>query len=138
MISVHFIGRVGKDAQVISGQHGEFLTMDVAEELYTRGENKTRWTRIRTSDASIIKKAKYFTKGKPLEIRGELMEDNVWESNGEKHWQHTVKATSIDFVPGGKKRQEPGQPETTTPSPSVVNSQQPFPPEDKNTDDLPF
>ena len=137
MISVHFIGRVGKDAQVKEGQHGQFLTMDVADELYSRGENKTRWTRIKTSDPGIIRMAKYYTKGKPLEIRGELMEDDEWESNGEKRHQHVVKAKEIDFVPGGRKRDGDSQ-EVTMPSPAVVEVTQPFPaPEDK-ADDLPF
>lgn len=144
MITVHFIGRVGKDAQVKDSKNGQFLTMDVADELYSKGENKTRWTRIRSSDPAIIKMAKYFTKGKPLEIHGELMADDEWDTaNGEHRWQHVVRAKTITFVPGGKKKQDDQQEnqqhkDLPTPPPAVVENTDPFPaPEDKD-DDLPF
>lgn len=138
MISVHFIGRVGKDAEVIDGQHGQFLSMNVADEVYSKGENKVRWTRVTTSDPALVKRAKYFTKGKPLEIQGELMEDRKWGEYNEFS-QHVVKAKSIDFVPGGKKRQDgQGSAENNIPAESVVDSSQPFPPSDGKGDDLPF
>ena len=146
MITVHFIGRVGKDAQVIDGSKGQFVTMDVADEYFNKGENVTRWTRIKSSDPNIVKMAKYFTKGKPLEIHGELMKDDEWDtSNGEKRWQHVVRAKTITFVPGGKKKDDQnggGQQSTDslpTPPPAVVENTDPFPaPDDKDGDDLPF
>lgn len=138
MISVHFIGRVGKDAQVKSGQHGDFLTMDVADELYSRGEKKTRWTRIKAGDPAIVRMARYYTKGKPLEIRGELMEDDEWETNGEKRHQHVVKANRIDFVPGGRRQDGGQQAADGVPPAEVVNEPQPFPAPEGSADDLPF
>ena len=148
MITVHFIGRVGKDAQVRDGSKGPFLSMDVADELYAKGENVTRWTRIKSSDPNIVKMAKYFTKGKPLEIHGELMKDDEWEdtTTGKTRWQHVVRAKTITFVPGGKKKEngqatgnEQGSDNLPTPPPAVVENASPFPaPDDKDDDDLPF
>ena len=37
MIYTHFIGRVGKDAKIINGKNGDFLSMDVAVSDYFKG-----------------------------------------------------------------------------------------------------
>lgn len=137
MITVHFIGRVGRDAEVIDGKHGQFVSMNVADEVFLKGEKKVRWTRVTASDPALVKRAKFFTKGKPLEIQGELMEDRKWGENNEFS-QHVVKAKSIDFVPGGKKRQDGSAATTETPPATVVDNPQPFPAEDSKDDDLPF
>ena len=38
MMYIHFIGRIGKDgAKVINGSNGQFLSVDMATDIYTKG-----------------------------------------------------------------------------------------------------
>lgn len=42
MLYSHFVGRIGKDgAKVINGKWGDFMSMDVTTDFYSKGENKT-------------------------------------------------------------------------------------------------
>ena len=49
MIYTHFIGRVGKDAKIINGKNGDFLSMDVAVSDYFKGQETTTWIRVRSN-----------------------------------------------------------------------------------------
>jgi len=75
MIYSHFIGRVGaKDAQVVNGQKGSFMAVDVAVDTYSKGVEKTMWLRVRSNRPNHISLAKYLTRGKLLLIEGTLAE----------------------------------------------------------------
>lgn len=142
MIFCHFVGRVGKDAKVINGTHGDFLTMDVAEDFYYAGENHTRWIRVRSNQPNLINNAKYYTKGKPLLIEGALMEPTIWTDKSEQpHIQLIVSAQSINFMPLGKKREEDGETaqNAQAQNPAEENNQgMPFEAPQDNAEDLPF
>lgn len=139
----HFIGRIGKDgAKVIEGKNGKFLSMDVATDYYSRGENKTLWIRVRSNIEKHINLAKYLTKGKMITVEGQQLEPSTWiGKDGEAHAQIVIVANFIDFVKIGKKKEEGSSEQSATAQqPVTVESGQnePFPaPEDK-TDDLPF
>lgn len=51
MIYTHFIGRVGKDAKIINGKNGDFLSMDVTVSDYFKGQETTTWIRVRSNKA---------------------------------------------------------------------------------------
>ena len=71
MFTGNFIGRVGKDAEVVKGVNDtEFVSMDLAENYYSKGETKTRWIRVRCSTPRALKMAQYWTKGRQLEVVG--------------------------------------------------------------------
>lgn len=141
----HFIGRIGKDgAKVIEGKNGKFLSMDVATDYYSRGENRTLWIRVRSNIEKHINLAQYLTKGKMITVEGQQLEPSCWiGKDGEAHAQIVIVANFIDFVKiGGKKKEDAGTDQQTAAvqQPVTVDAAQnePFPaPEDK-TDDLPF
>ena len=143
----HFIGRIGKDgAKVIEGKNGKFLSMDVATDYYSRGENKTMWIRVRSNIEKHINLAQYLTKGKMITVEGQQLDPSCWiGKDGEAHAQIIIVANFIDFVRiGGKKKEENSNPTdqqaAAEQQPVTVDASQnePFPaPEDK-TDDLPF
>ena len=108
MMYIHFIGRIGKDgAKVINGSNGQFLSVDLATDIYAKGENKTLWIRVRSNRNNHIKMAEYLTKGRVILVEGSLLEPTIWnDKGGEAHVQLSMTAESINFVSTGQKRGE--------------------------------
>ena len=103
MIYSNFTGRVAKKAKVIDGVNGQFLSMDLAVNDYSKGEEVTQWVRVQSSDPAHLKLAEYFTKGRILTIQG-ISKIDQWEGkDGTPHAQLRVHAKTIDFLNIGKK-----------------------------------
>ena len=144
MINSYFIGRIGKDgAKVIEGKNGNFMTMDVATDIYSQGENKAMWVRVRSNmPAHMGKLVQHLTKGKMIEVAGQQIEPSAWNGkDGNPHAQVVILASFIKFVPFGKKQggqdseQEQNAPENNVPD---ANAGMPFKAPDDKADDLPF
>ena len=141
MVRSYFIGSIGRDgAKVIEGSKGNFMTVDVATDIYSQGENKPMWVRVRSSKPNHLNLAQYLTKGKLIEVVGSELEPRAWnDKEGKPHAQATYVADVINFINTGKKRED-GQTEAPAQSAPETKSEMPFPsqaPEDK-ADDLPF
>lgn len=144
MVRSYFIGRIGRDgARVIEGKKGNFMTMDVATDIYSQGENKPMWVRVRSSKPNHLNLAQYLTRGKLIEVVGSELEPSTWnDKDGNAKAQATYIADVINFVPTGRKREDgqAEQGEQAAPTVPETNSDMPFPsqaPEDQ-ADDLPF
>ena len=59
MIYSNFTGRVAKQAKVIDGVNGQFLSMDMAVNDYSKGEETTQWVRVQSSDPAHLKLVEY-------------------------------------------------------------------------------
>ena len=55
MIYSNFTGRVAKKAKLIDGVNGQFLSMDMAVNDYSKGEEVTQWVRVQSSDPAHLK-----------------------------------------------------------------------------------
>lgn len=142
MLNSHLIGRIGKDAEVRSNNGKSYMTMDVATDFFSKGENKTMWVRIISSDPTVIeKRVQYFKKGSLVTIEGQQLEPSAWiGKDGEAHAQIVIAASFIDFVRIGKKKDGTEQ-RNTAQVVTVENPHQqeaPFPAPADNADDLPF
>ena len=143
MLYSNFVGRIGKDgAKVIPGAKGNFISMDVATDFYSKGENKTMWIRVRSNKDNHVKLAEYLTKGKMILVQGQQLEDSTWiGKDGEAHSQHVIIADSIDFVRTGRKKedsQSEQQGQQVESAPASPTNDAPFPAPADNGDDLPF
>jgi len=144
MLYSNFVGRIGKDgAKVIPGAKGNFMSMDVATDYYSKGENKTMWIRVRSNKENHVKLAEYLTKGKLILVQSQQLMDSTWiGKDGEAHSQHVIIADSIDFVrTGSKKRDEEQngqQDQQVMTAPASPANDAPFPAPADNSDDLPF
>ena len=78
MIYSNFTGRVAKKAKLIDGVNGQFLSMDMAVNDYSKGEEVTQWVRVQSSDPAHLKLAEFFTKGRILTIQG-ISKIDQWE-----------------------------------------------------------
>ena len=136
MIYSNFTGRVAKKAKVIDGVNGQFLSMDLAVNDYSKGEEVTQWVRVQSSDPAHLKLAEYFTKGRILTIQG-ISKIDQWEGkDGTPHAQLRVHAKTIDFLNIGKK-----QDGTNAAANAATDSNVPDAPTDtpkEKKDDLPF
>lgn len=104
MIYTHFIGRVGKDAKIINGKNGDFLSMDVTVSDYFKGQETTTWIRVRSNRHANLQK--WLTKGKMLLVEGVLAQPAIWvDKEGESHVQLSVSADIIHFVNSGKNKE---------------------------------
>lgn len=103
MLYTHFIGRIGKDAKVINGSKGDFLSMDVAVSDFFKGQETTTWVRVRSNRH--VNLQKWLTKGKLILVEGVLSKPSIWTDNqGTEHVQISVTADNIHFVSNGKKK----------------------------------
>jgi len=84
MIYSNFTGRVAKKAKLNDGVNGQFLSMDLAVNNYSKGEEVTQWVRVQSSDSAHLKLADYFTKGRILTIQGNVKIDQ-WEGKDGTH-----------------------------------------------------
>ena len=92
MLYSHFVGRIGKDgAKVINGKWGDFMSMDVVTDFYSKGENKTQWIRVRSKRANHIKLAQYLTQGRMILVQGTQLEDSSW--TGKDNQPHSQQET---------------------------------------------
>lgn len=132
MMYIHTIGRIGKDAQVIEGKNGKFLSMDIAVDDFNKGENITTWVRIRSSKNNHVKLAKYLTKGRIILVEGTLAQPQIWiDKNNVQRVQLSITADSVQFVNTGKKRdgetvKAESMPEQTSPAPADKEDDLPF------------
>lgn len=143
MLYSNFVGRIGKDgAKVILGAKGNFISMDVATDFYSKGDNKTMWIRVRSNKENHVKLAEFLTKGKMILVQGQQLEDSTWiGKDGEAHSQHVIIADSIDFVRTGRKKedsQSEQQGQQVESAPASPTNDAPFPAPTDSSDDLPF
>lgn len=104
MLYTHFIGRIGKDAQVINGKSGDFLSMDVAVSDFRKGQETTLWVRVRSNRH--VKLQKWLTRGRLILVEGVLSAPSIWQDKeGNNHVQLSAMADNIHFINVGKKKE---------------------------------
>lgn len=134
---VFFTGRIGKDAEIVTGSFGTFMSMDLAVEEFEKGETVTSWVRVRSQMQQHITLSKYLKKGKMIVVEGILKKPYKWtDKEGNLHIQQNVTANSIQFLSVGRKKEASKQ--ETAPEPvntDAKNNPNVAPPE---VEDLPF
>ena len=128
MIYSNFAGRVAKKAKVIDGVNGQFLSMDMAVNDYSKGEETTQWVRVQSSDPAHLKLVEY--------IQGNVKIDQWEGKDGTPHAQLRVHAKYIDFLNIGKKQEGASIAANAATDSNVPDVPTDTPKEKK--DDLPF
>jgi single-strand DNA-binding protein len=119
MLYTHFIGRIGKDAQVINGSKGDFLSMDVAVSDFFKGQETTTWVRVHSN--RYVNLQKWLTKGKLILVEGVLSKPSIWtDKQGTEHVQISVTADNIHFVSNGKKKDSTPTDKAETPTETTI------------------
>lgn len=146
-------GRLGADAQIRKTQNGtNYVTFSVASEEY--GDNGVTWVSVTSWNERDVNRAKWFTKGRPVELLGDMSLSEYTDRNGQKQVSVNVRADYISWINDGKREDTNGQSETQTQSsnaqpqssnaqpeiPKMVEPKQQKAPQVDSTytDDLPF
>lgn len=133
MITAILTGRIGKDAQVINGKSGSFMSMDVVVIDKINGEEKATWVRVTSSKPNHVNLSKYLTKGKLITVIGNATSRAWNDKEGKAQSQIKVSADKIDFINFGKRKVE-----TQQPSGDVTVETRENAPEIPATDEAPF
>lgn len=153
--NVHFIGRVGTDAEVVTTGSTQFISFRVAVDESNGKDKATRWVSVMADSNRYKNIAQYLKKGKLLLISGSDRVTAYTSKNGELGVDTRVWVDKIDFIPLGQKQENGAeQPSSTdeknakmtTGTIKVKSSAQPTSPmpetsfveHDTNDDDLPF
>lgn len=147
-VNVNIVGRLGKDAEIITGQRGQFLSFSLATDEFKNGERGTAWLQVNYNNT---KMSEWLKKGKLVTVIGTETVRTYQDRNGQTQIGRDVNAVSVEFVNVGsgqtqndsssvsaapsKNDEEPVTTGKLTPPQSVV-PQNPIPTED--IDDLPF
>ena len=136
MITTIFTARIGKDAQVINGKNGSFMSMEVVVNERVNGQEKAIWIRVTSSKSNHVNLAKYLTKGKVITITGNASTRAWNDKEGKAQSQLRVSASNIDFLNFGKRKVESQQPSGDV----AVETKEKAPETPAQTDeeDLPF
>ena len=94
-VNVNIVGRLGKDAEVISGQRGQFLSFSLATDEFKNGERGTAWLQVNYNN---IKMAEWLKKGKMVTVIGTETVRTYQDRNGQTQVGRDVNAVSVEFV----------------------------------------
>lgn len=136
MITTIFTARIGKDAQVINGKNGSFMSMEVVVNERVNGQEKATWVRVTSSKSNHVNLAQYLTKGKVITITGNASTRAWIDKEGKAQSQLRISASNIDFLNFGKRKVESQQPSGDV----AVETKEKAPETPAQTDeeDLPF
>lgn len=122
-------GRLGRNAEIKSTKDGrQYLSMTVANDIYTNGENKTEWFNVSSFNETDIKRAQYLTSGRFVIVTGGLVIEPR-TNDGKLYLNMYVRATSIDMPRIGQAPGANQQAQATVsvmPPASAVAAQTPY------------
>lgn len=113
------------------------MSMNIAVDDYSKGQNVTTWVKVRSSRENHIRLSEYLTKGRLVLVEGTLSSSLWVDKSGENQIQLSITAESIDFINVGKREDLAGN----TDGAVVMADNTPAPPADlpqEDKDDLPF
>ena len=129
-------GRIGK-IEIKEGQNGKYLSMNVATDIYSKGETNTMWIRVYSKERGHIQWAEKASVGSSIDVQGLQVNSDTWidKKDGTARSQIVVIANVITYANSrGKKKDKPEEEQTP------VSEELPIPPAspDDQPEDLPF
>lgn len=107
MFKAQILGRLGRDAQIFKSANGsEFLTFTLAVNTRNQGSDITYWVDVRSFNPNHLKLHKYLTKGKILQVGGDLNTAMTTDKLGVVRVNHNILSDYITFVNLGSKNGE--------------------------------
>ena len=116
------------------------MSVDIAVDDYSKGQNITTWVRVRSSRENHVRLAEYLTKGRLILVEGTISTSQWKDRQGESHTQISINADSIAFVNAGKKEEQNDDPKKAAKKGAKAKNT-PQPPQDApepDEKDLPF
>ena len=113
------IGHLGKDAECrTAGQH-KVVSFSVAVTRKRQGNESTTWFRCDWFGERAVKVVQFLTKGKAVQVVGELYED-TYEKDGAEKKALKVDVRDVTLLGGGERQQSESAPfRPAAPAPST-------------------
>lgn len=136
MATIILSGRLGRDAELRQTANGrQFLSFSMAEDVRENKDTKrTDWYSVSTTQTQYLGDfAKYLTKGKPIQVIGDIKTSIYTRRDGGVDIDRNIRAFQINFIDFGRREdeQQQGTSLTGTVTPQAATpAQQPaaFPP----------
>ena len=158
MATIILTGRLGRDAELRQTANGkQFLSFSMAEDVReNKDTRRTDWYSVSTMQQQYLGEfAKYLTKGKPIQVIGDIKTSIYTRRDGGVEIDRNIRASQINFIDFGRKEDEqqnstqgvstpqPQAPQVAAPAPaSIATVNQPVSAPAALTgepeDDLPF
>jgi single-strand DNA-binding protein len=99
------IGHLGKDAETRAAGSSQVVTFSIAYTRKRKDEETTTWFRCQWFGDRAVKVAQYLTKGKAVQVVGELYQ-REYEKDGAKRTSLEVDVRDVTLLGGGEREQE--------------------------------
>jgi single-strand DNA-binding protein len=101
MNTIHVIGRLGADAELINGKNGQFVSFRMASDERRNGEKVTSWFKVTLNGDRAAKLAEYLTKGKLVNVVGSETVGTYQAKDGTTQVSRDISASNIEFISVG-------------------------------------
>lgn len=99
MFKTQFLGRLGRNAQVFESANGvKFVGFTVAVNTRNQGKDVTYWIDVRSFNPNHVRLSQYLTKGKIVQIGGDINTGMMTDKLGVVRITHNVIADYITFI----------------------------------------
>lgn len=97
-VNVNVIGRLGRDAEIVKNERGDFLSFSLATDEFKRGNKTTTWLSVVLHD---VKLAEWLKKGRMVNIIGTETINTYTDKNGTLQISRNVSADKVEFISVG-------------------------------------
>ena len=120
------IGHLGKDAECrTAGQH-KVVSFSIAVTRKRQGNESTTWFRCDWFGERAVKVMQYLTKGKAVQVVGQLYED-TYEKDGAEKKSLKIDVRDVTLLGGGEKLHDaPAPARPAAPAPAESSQDPPF------------
>lgn len=94
-VNVNIVGRLGRDAELVNGQKGQFLSFSLATDEFKNGNRGTTWLRVNYNNTRMLE---WLKKGKMVNVIGKETVSSYQDKNGQTQVSRDVNADSVEFV----------------------------------------
>ena len=136
MATIILTGRLGRDAELRQTANGrQFLSFSMAEDVReNKDTRRTDWYSVSTMQQQYLGEfAKYLTKGKPIQVIGDIKTSIYTRRDGGVDIDRNIRASQINFIDFGRREDEQQGPthvvqtQQSQPAQSAVQYQAPVP-----------
>jgi single-strand DNA-binding protein len=105
------MGRLGADPVQVETQTGVLMArFPVATSIRYKDREETQWHQIVSWGVNAENCSRYLSKGSSVLVEG-MMKSRKYEKDGDTRYRFEVHAERVQFLGGGKRKEQEGQPE---------------------------
>ena len=112
-VTINAVGRLGRDAEIVNGKNGQFLSFSLAVDEYRNKQRETTWLNVIYNNTNI---AEWLKKGRLVSISGTETVRLYQTKTGQTQIDRSVMAGFVEFVNAGSGQTQSNDAATTASS----------------------